>query len=159
MTVLACLVAKEVDTLGYITYVFECLDKEVVELSKYIMCTRYPNWNHRAIELGEVGYLNFVEIDGEIAQKYLISTPDIFTETIFYENYFFKKGTHTLEILPLHGWISVDYLKFSPTKLVEYENMLNVNYELSNPKASDGAKRLFSYLKSLEDILIKHAQN
>lgn len=62
MTVLACLVAKEVDTLGYITYVFECLDKEVVELSRYIMCTRYPNWNHRAIELGEVGYLNFVEI-------------------------------------------------------------------------------------------------
>ena len=92
--------------------------------------------------------LNFVEIDGEIAQKYLISTPDIFTETVFCENYFFKKGTHTLEILPLHGWISVDYLKLSPTKLVDYGNMLNVNYELSNPKASDGAKRLFSYLKS-----------
>lgn len=66
MTVLACLVAKEVDTLGYITYVFECLDKEVIECSRYIMCTRYPNWNHRSIDIGEKGYLNFVEIKAGI---------------------------------------------------------------------------------------------
>lgn len=62
MTVLACLVAKEIDTLGYITYVFECLDDNVIENSKYIMCTRYPNWDHRKINIGEIGYLNFVEI-------------------------------------------------------------------------------------------------
>lgn len=62
MTVLACLVAKEKDTLGYTTYVFECLDKEVIENTRYIMCTRYPNWNHRSIDIGEIGYLNFVEI-------------------------------------------------------------------------------------------------
>lgn len=62
MTVLACLVAKEMDTLGYITYVFECLDKEVVLCSRYIMCTRYPNWDHRVINIGEIGYLNFIEI-------------------------------------------------------------------------------------------------
>lgn len=92
--------------------------------------------------------LNLVEIDGELVQKYLISIPDTFTETVFYENYFFEKGTHTLEILPLYGWISIDYLKLSTTKLIDYENMLNVNYELSNPNASDNAKKLFSYLKS-----------
>ena len=92
--------------------------------------------------------LNLVEIDGELVQKYLISIPDTFAETVFYENYFFKKGTHTLEILPLYGWISIDYLKLRPTKLIDYENMLNVNYELSNPNASDNAKKLFSYLKS-----------
>lgn len=62
MTVLTCLVAKEIDTLGYVTYVFECLDKEVIENTKYIMCTRYPNWEHRSINIGEIGYLNFVEI-------------------------------------------------------------------------------------------------
>lgn len=62
MTVLACLVAKESDTLGYITYVFECLDKEIITETKYIMCTRYPNWNHRNIDIGEIGYLNFIEI-------------------------------------------------------------------------------------------------
>ena len=62
MTVLARLVAKEEDGLGYVTYVFECLDKEVIKDTRYIMCTRYPNWEHRKIDLDEVGYLNFVEI-------------------------------------------------------------------------------------------------
>lgn len=62
MTVLAMLVAKEVDTLGYVTYVFKCLDDEIAKESKYIMCTRYPNWEHRVINIGEIGYLNFVEI-------------------------------------------------------------------------------------------------
>lgn len=62
MTILASLLAKESDTLGYVTYVFKCLDKEISKESKYIMCTRYPNWSHRNIEIGEVGYLNFVEI-------------------------------------------------------------------------------------------------
>lgn len=62
MTVLSRLVAKEEDTLGYITYVFECLDKEMILQSRYIMCTRYPNWAHKEIKLGEEGYLFFVEI-------------------------------------------------------------------------------------------------
>lgn len=66
MTVLACLVAKEKDTLGYVTYVFECLDKEVVKETRYIMCTRFPNWEHRNINIGEVGYLNFFEIQAGI---------------------------------------------------------------------------------------------
>ena len=62
MTILARLVAKEVDTLGYVTYVFECLDEEILKATKYVMCTRYPNWNHRMIDIDEVGYLNFFEI-------------------------------------------------------------------------------------------------
>ena len=39
-TVLAKLVAKEKDVLGYITYVFECLDVDVAKDSRYIMCAR-----------------------------------------------------------------------------------------------------------------------
>ena len=62
MTILARLVAKEADALGYITYVFECLDEEIFKDTKYVMCTRYPNWNHRTIDIDEVGYLNFFEI-------------------------------------------------------------------------------------------------
>lgn len=62
ITVLAKLVAKEKDVLGYITYVFECLDVDVAKDFRYVMCTRYPNWNHRNIELEEVGYLNFMEV-------------------------------------------------------------------------------------------------
>lgn len=62
MVVLAKLVASEQDYWGYTTYVFECLEKYAIENSKYIMCIRYPNWDHRKIELEEVGYLNCVEI-------------------------------------------------------------------------------------------------
>ena len=66
MTVLARLVASEEDYIGYITYVFECLDKEIVKDSKYCLCTRFPNWDHRKIDLGEVGYLNFFEVQAGI---------------------------------------------------------------------------------------------
>lgn len=62
MTVLAKLVAKERDLLGYTTYVFECLDEEIRKETKYVMCTRFPNWEHGPVEIGEIGYLNFIEI-------------------------------------------------------------------------------------------------
>lgn len=66
MTVLAQLVAKESDTMGYITYVFECLEEDIIKETRYIMCTRFPNWEHRNIDIGEIGYLNFFEIQAGI---------------------------------------------------------------------------------------------
>lgn len=60
MTVLAQLVASDTDSLGYITYVFKRLDK--LDDSQYVMCVRYPNWNHRRIDLGEKGFLSFLEV-------------------------------------------------------------------------------------------------
>ena len=70
MTVLAELVAKEEDIAGYINYVFEVLEKEEITRlgTKYILCTRYPNWNHRNIELNEIGYLDFMEIQAGITK-------------------------------------------------------------------------------------------
>ena len=62
VTILAQLVASTTDSLGYITYIFKSLEDDVAALSKYVMCIRYPNWEHKNIELGEIGYLNFVEI-------------------------------------------------------------------------------------------------
>lgn len=56
----------EEDTQGYITYVFECLDEEMIEKTRYIMCTRFPNWDHRDIGLGEVGYLKFFEVQAGV---------------------------------------------------------------------------------------------
>jgi hypothetical protein len=56
ITILSRLVAKEAD-FEYVVYVFEVLDAQFED--KYIMCTRYPNWNHRNIEIGEEGYLEF----------------------------------------------------------------------------------------------------
>jgi hypothetical protein len=62
MTVLAKLLVKETSLGGYTTYVFQCLEKEAISYSKYIMCTRYPNWEHRNLEIGEIGYLDYKEI-------------------------------------------------------------------------------------------------
>lgn len=61
MTILSKLVAKRNDN-GYIIYVFKCLDEQIIRQTPYVMCTRFPNWNHREIEIGEVGYLEFMEI-------------------------------------------------------------------------------------------------
>lgn len=70
MTILAKLLASEQDYLGYITYVFECLDEEIIEETRYIMCTRFPNWDHRKIEIGEVGFLSFFEIRAGVDKWY-----------------------------------------------------------------------------------------
>lgn len=62
MTIYASLITSETDSCGYITYVFEVLDPKVSEQSPFIMCTRYPNWNHRPIKNGEKGFLTFTEV-------------------------------------------------------------------------------------------------
>ena len=62
MVALVKLVADEHNPLNYITYVFECLDEEIRKETKYIMTTRFPNWDHRCLNIGEIGYLEFEEI-------------------------------------------------------------------------------------------------
>lgn len=62
MIALVELVAQADDLMGYTTYVFKCLEDYMIEQSPYIMCTRFPNWEHRPIQLGEIGYLNCIEI-------------------------------------------------------------------------------------------------
>ena len=62
MVALAELVADEHNPLGYITYVFKCLEEDMKKQTPYILCTRYPNWQTRELKLGEVGYLEFEEI-------------------------------------------------------------------------------------------------
>lgn len=68
MTILAKLLVSEEDNLGYITYVFECLDKDIIKETKYLMCVRFPNWDHRKIEIGEIGFLNIIEIRAGITE-------------------------------------------------------------------------------------------
>lgn len=67
MTVLAQLVASNTDNGGYVTYVFKCLEDNV---TKYVMCTRYPNWNHRKLQLGEEGFLTYEEVKAGIDTWY-----------------------------------------------------------------------------------------
>lgn len=67
MTVLAKLLAFYSD-MGYITYVFELLEEEDRNRfnTKYVMCVQFPNWDHRTLTIGEIGYLNCVEIHAGI---------------------------------------------------------------------------------------------
>lgn len=51
------------DLADYVTYVFEILDKEFLRYSKYIMCTKFPNWETKLIAIGDIGYLHFEEIE------------------------------------------------------------------------------------------------
>ena len=43
------LLCQDADSQGYITYVFELLESEEMNRlgTKYVMCVRWPNWDHR----------------------------------------------------------------------------------------------------------------
>ena len=62
LTIHAKLKAEQQDVMGYITYVFEDLNCQNYD-TQFIMCVRFPNWNHSSININDVGYLNirFVE--------------------------------------------------------------------------------------------------
>lgn len=55
-------IRKELD--DYTVYVFQVLDKDEIELhkSKYIMCTKFPNWNSTSIDLDSIGYLQTMTV-------------------------------------------------------------------------------------------------
>lgn len=61
ITVYSQLIASEADLMGYITYVFKNLENAPFG-HNYCMVTRLPNWNHRDIEIGEIGYLTYNEV-------------------------------------------------------------------------------------------------
>lgn len=61
VTIYCKLVAKEHDLGGYTTYVFQNLEEKSI-YDKYLMCTRWPNWEHRNLDLGENGYLTYKEV-------------------------------------------------------------------------------------------------
>ena len=62
ITIKAQLVAKEQDVLDYTTYVFKCLENNIPFGHKFCMMTRCPNWNHRDIDIGEIGYVEYEEV-------------------------------------------------------------------------------------------------
>lgn len=55
-TIYAKLLAIENDYYGYITYVFQNLNPSDLDY-QYIMCVRFPNWQHRSININDEGYL------------------------------------------------------------------------------------------------------
>lgn len=61
VTIYCKLLAKEHDIGGYTTYVFKNLDNAPFG-HQYLMCTRWPNWEHRNLDIGEKGYLTYKEV-------------------------------------------------------------------------------------------------
>ena len=63
MTTIKCkLVCEEKDLMGYITYVFKCLECNPPFGHQYCMVTRLPNWQHRDLSIEEIGYLTYNEV-------------------------------------------------------------------------------------------------
>ena len=62
ITIKCKLVAKEDDILDYHTLVFNTLESNAPFGKNYIMTTMFPNWQHRDIEIGEIGYLTYNEV-------------------------------------------------------------------------------------------------
>ena len=48
------------DYFGYITYVFKYLDQYDIDHHecKMMCCTRYPNWQTRELQIGDIGYVD-----------------------------------------------------------------------------------------------------
>lgn len=63
------LVALKDDLGGYITYVFKNLESNEV-FDKYLMCTRFPNWDSPMLELGDIGFVKYREVFGGIDEWY-----------------------------------------------------------------------------------------
>lgn len=68
MTIYAKLMEQKTDIGGYITYVFKVLDDNNIQQigTNYLMCVRYPNWEHYDLQNGEIGYLNIKEVQAGI---------------------------------------------------------------------------------------------
>jgi hypothetical protein len=63
ITIKCKLIVKEKDFLDYQTLVFKSLEEGNIPFGKhYIMCVRFPNWHHRDIDEGEIGFLTYNEV-------------------------------------------------------------------------------------------------
>ena len=52
--------AVQDEGFGYITYIFQNLETNSI-YEKYIMCTQFPNWEHRLLKVGDIGYAHYEE--------------------------------------------------------------------------------------------------
>lgn len=57
----ATLINFREDFGGYIIYVFE-MEGGTLPYDKYVMCTRFPNWESPIIRIGDSGYLKYREV-------------------------------------------------------------------------------------------------
>lgn len=70
MTIRCKLICQEDDIGGYVIYVFKVLEEPKEFGRKYVMVTRWPNWNHRSLETNEIGYLSYKEVHAGVDTWY-----------------------------------------------------------------------------------------
>ena len=80
------------DIGGYIVYVFENLEN-TNSFDKYIMCTRFPRWETPFVNIGDIGFLKFREVEGGVDKWFDTETH----EHVLY-NY---TGVHFLNFIPI----------------------------------------------------------
>ncbi|MDO5560652.1 MAG: glycosyl hydrolase [Oscillospiraceae bacterium] len=81
-------------------------------------------------------------INGTLAENVTFTYSDKFTETSG-TVISLKKGTNTIKIVSSWGWTYLDYFKIVKAETVKVDA---TGATLSNPKASDAAKSLYSYI-------------
>lgn len=69
ITYKAKLVALDVDCLGYTNYVFENLNNTSID-DQFVMCVRFPNWEQKAFNIEEEGFVTFRFVEEGIDQWY-----------------------------------------------------------------------------------------
>jgi len=68
-TIECTLIAKECDSLNYQTLVFKNLENAPFG-HKYCMVVVFPNWESRIPDIGEIGYLEYDEVEGGVDKYY-----------------------------------------------------------------------------------------
>ena len=108
------LLAKHTDLYNYTTYAFRNLDTK-----EYILCTRFPNWEHKKINIGDEGILHFREVIGG--------------EDAWYNGTSFTKYKYT-------GW---HFIQFVP--LDDDDNELIMNQMIL--KIADGMNKVYKIFR------------
>lgn len=88
-TIKCQLVAAECDILDYHTLVFKVLESNCPFGHSYIMVTVFPNWQSIIPSVGEIGYLEYDEVEGGIDKYYDRDTDSIVKYN--FSNLIFKK--------------------------------------------------------------------
>lgn len=103
LTIFGQLIASERDLMGYITYVFKNLESNVPFGHKYLMVTRVRNWEHRDLDIGEIGYVTYDEVEAGKDTWYCRETnqhiPYNYTNVYFIKFVSKKKEDNSKEII------------------------------------------------------------
>lgn len=89
------------------------------------------------------GQSNLITVDGAALTNFTSTTTE-FGDTVA-ENVLIDEGTHKIGIKGDNGHIYIDKIKITPAPAIDL-SQYEVSNQLSNPNASDEAKRLYNFL-------------